>query len=448
MKKELKITGNRLFSQMIIFAIPVILSGVLQTLYNAADSLIVGRFDSANALGAVGSVTSVIHIFVNLFIGLTIGTNVIVARHFGGENMKMVKKASDTAIVTGLFSGIIVGAIGYFAAPDVARIMKIDPEIIDMSILYMKVYFLGMPFMALYNFIAAALRGIGDTKSPMISLIISGLVNVVLNYVFVRYLHMGVAGVAWATVISQIVSLIMILYMLKKSPVGFSAKSICFDKKAFINTVQIGLPASIQSITFSLSNTLLSSAINSFGAAAAAGSAIEGQIDGIIYVAVNSLTQTVTTFTSQSIGAGKNERIGRILAYGLAISMTIGAVLSYIAYNFMGSIIDLFAPGDAEVAKFAIVKFKYVIIPYFLVGFMEMPAGTLRGMSRTFISMIMSILGVCGVRILWLFLVFPFMRTPEVLFLCYPVSWFVTGVTYFIAYAIIKKQNEPSYSSP
>ncbi len=448
MKKELNITGNRIFGQMIIFAIPVILSGILQTLYNAADSLIVGRFDSANALGAVGSVTSVIHIFVNLFMGLTIGTNVIVARHFGGENMRLVKKSSDTAIITGLFAGIIVGAIGFFAAPAVARIMKIDPEIIDMSILYMRIYFLGMPFMALYNFISATLRGIGDTKSPMISLIISGLVNVVLNYILVRYFHMGVAGVAIATVISQIVSLLIILYMLKKSPVGFSLKSLCFDKKAFITTVQIGIPASIQSLTFSFSNTMMSSAINSFGAAAAAGSAIEGQIDGIIYVAVNAITQTVTTFTSQSIGAGKNERIGRILAYGLAISMTIGAVMSYASYKLMDAIINLFAPGDAEVAKFAIAKFKYVIFPYFLVGFMEMPAGTLRGMGRTFISMIMSILGVCGVRILWLFLIFPFMRTPEVLFLSYPVSWFVTGITYFIAYAIIKRKSKLAYSSP
>ena len=211
MRKEIDMTNGRLLPAMLSFAIPVILSSVLQTLYNAADSLIVGRYDSANALGAVGSVGPIVNMLVNLFMGLAIGTNVTVARYFGAGDMRRVKRTSDTAVITALVSGVIIGILGFFVAAPVARIVKIDPEIIDMSIIYMQILFLGMPFTALYNFISATLRGMGDTRNPMISLVASGALNVVLNIIFVKYFRMGVSGVALATVISQGVGFVMIL---------------------------------------------------------------------------------------------------------------------------------------------------------------------------------------------------------------------------------------------
>lgn len=446
MRKEIDMTNGRLLPAMLSFAIPVILSSVLQTLYNAADSLIVGRYDSANALGAVGSVGPIVNMLVNLFMGLAIGTNVTVARYFGAGDMRRVKRTSDTAVITALVSGVIIGILGFFVAAPVARLVKIDAEIIDMSIVYMQILFLGMPFTALYNFIAATLRGMGDTRNPMISLVSSGAINVVLNIIFVKYFRMGVSGVALATVISQGVGFVMILYMLKKSKIGFSVKNIEFDKKIMKFMTAIGIPSSIQAITFSLSNTIMISAINSFGAAAAAGHAVESQVEGILYVAINAITQTVTTFTSQNIGAGKLDRVGKVLSIGIMIALTEAIGLSLIAYGFKDFFNELFAPGDLEAARYALVKYQYIVIPYFTICFMEVPSGVLRGMGATVTSMLMSILGVCGIRLVWLLVLFPLNRTPEFLFVSYPVSWTATGAMYLLAYVIVKRRLVKAHS--
>lgn len=446
MKKDIDMINGNLLSPMLRFAMPIILSSILQTLYNAADSLIVGRYESSYALGAVGSVGSIVNMLVNIFMGLAIGANVTVARYFGAGDKKSVKATSDTAVVTAIISGIIIGIIGFFVADPVARLVKIDPEIIDMSIIYMKIFFLGMPFSALYNFIAATLRGIGDTKNPMIALVVSGMVNVVFNIIFVKYFGMGVAGVALATVISQALSFVMIFVMLKKSEIGFSIKNIKFDKRILKFMAGIGIPSSIQSITFSFSNTIMISAVNSFGAAAAAGHSVVLQIEGILYVAINALTQTVTTFTSQNIGAGKQNRISKIMVLGLIISTVEGIALSMLAYFSKDYFIELFAPGDIEAARFAIVKYKYIVIPYFTIALLEIPSGILRGMGATVTSMLMSILGVCGFRLIWLLILFPLNRTPEFLYLSYPFSWIVTGCMYMIAYAVIKKRAMKNYS--
>ncbi len=438
MKNKIDMVNGRLFPQMVSFALPLVLSSIMQTLYNAADSLIVGRYGSSNALGAVGSVGPIVNTLVNLFMGLAIGTNVTVARYRGEENGKMVRKTSDTAVITALISGIILGIIGVLISRPVAYAVKIDSEIVEMSILYMQIYFTGMPFLALYNFIAATMRGVGDTKNPMISLIASGAVNVVLNIIFVKYFFMGVAGVALATVTSQIIGFIMILFMLKKSEVGFSVRKIEFDKKILGITAKIGIPAGIQGITFNLSNIIMVSAINSFGAAAAAGHAAESQVENILYAAANSVSQTVTTFTSQNMGAGKYKRINSIMLCGFVLVIAADLVLSGTAYFFKDTIIEMFAPGDIEVARFAIVKFKYVVLPYAIIAIMEIPSGTLRGMGETMISMIMSIIGVCGFRFLWLLVLFPIYRTPEFLFTAYPASWAVTGIIYLCTYAYLR----------
>lgn len=440
MKKNIDIVNKKLFPSMIAFAIPLVLSSVLQTLYNAADSLILGRYESSNALGAVGSVGPLVNLFTNLFLGVATGTNVVIARYRGANNEKMVKKTSDTAIITGLVSGIIFGIFGFLMARPMANFFGIDAEIIDMSVLYMQIYFLGMPFVSLYNFISAVMRGIGDTKNPMKSLIISGASNVVMNVIFVKNFGMGVAGVALATVLSQLFGLIIIAVMLKKSEIGLSLKSIRFDNNIFKKTVAIGIPAGIQGMAFSLSNGIIVSAINSFGAAAAAGNAIISQPEGIVWVAINSIGIAVTTFVSQYIGAGRGKEIGKIMINGFIISGVLGLVMSGVFWFGRDIIIEMFAPGDAEVYKFAMIKAIYVLAPYALVSIMEVPAGMLRGMGATLISMIGSIVGVCGIRWTWLLVFFPKVKTLEFVYLCFPVSWIVTGVVFLIIYFVLKKR--------
>lgn len=439
MKKNIDIVNSKLFPAMIAFAIPLVLSSVLQTLYNAADSLILGRYESSNALGAVGSVGPMVNIFVNLFAGISTGTNIVIARYRGAGDEKMVKKTSDTALVTGLVSGIIIGIIGFLLARPVAVLFGIDPEIIDMSVLYMQIYFLGMPFVSLYNFVSATMRGIGDTRNPMISLIISGASNVVMNIIFVRNFGMGVAGVAIATVLSQLLGFIILAFMLKRSSIGLKFREIRFDKGIFSKTLRIGFPAGIQGITFALSNSIVMSAINSFGAAAA-GNAVMSQAEGIAWVAINSIGLTVTTFVSQYIGAGRSKELGRIMKNGFIISFTLGIFMSALFYGGRNIVTELFAPGDSEVAKFAMIKATYVILPYFLVAIMEIPAGMLRGMGATFVSMLGSILGVCGIRWTMLLLFFPIVNTLEFVYLCFPVSWVVTGIVFIIIYVILKKR--------
>ena len=278
----------------------------------------------------------------------------------------------------------------------------------------------------------------------MLCLIISGTINVIFNIIFVKEFSMGVAGVAIATVISQIVSAVMIIFMLKRSCVGLSVKKIKFDGKILKNTIKIGVPAGIQGMVFSLSNIITVSAVNSFGAAAAAANTVAGNIEGIIYVALNSITQTVTTFASQNIGAKKIYRLNPIMLRGLLITTVGGIALSLVSYIFKDVIIDIFAPGDEHVAELATIKFIYVIIPYFTVGLMEIPAGMLRGMDETFIAMVMSIMGVCVFRIVWQLFIFPLHRTLEFLYISYPISWIGTGIVYMIAYIILKKKLEQS----
>lgn len=440
MKKEIDMINGRLMPQMLRFALPIVLSSVLQTLYNSADSLVVGRWGSANALAAVGSVGPIVNIVLNLFMGLAAGTNILAARFWGAGNKELVKRTSDTAVITAVISGILSAVLGVMVAAPVAKIVKLDPDIIDMGILYMRIYFLGLPFTAIYNFAASTLRGIGDTKGPMLCLIVSGLVNVVFNIIFVKYCGMQVEGVAIATVMSQIVSAVMVMYMLIKSKVGFSLKDFTPEKKIFLQTLKIGIPAGLQSMVFSISNTIVISAINSFGASAAAANTVVSQPENIVYVAVNSITQTVATFTSQNIGAKKTERLNPILMRGFAISILGAMVMSAGFYVIRHWLCELFAPGDAEVAKYALIKFNFVLAPYFLVAFMEMPGGSLRGMGNTLASMIMSIVGVCGVRIVWLLCIFPLYRTLEFLYVSYPISWVATGIAYLAAYAILKKR--------
>ncbi len=433
MKKRIDMINGKLLPEMLKFAIPIILSGILQTLYNAADALVIGRYESSYALGAVGSVSSIVNLLVNIFMGLAIGTNVVVARYFGQGDRRRVKKASDTAVVTAVVSGIIIGIIGFFMSDPVARLVKIDPEIIDMSITYMQIFFLGMPFSSLYNFIAATLRGIGDTKNPTISLVVSGAVNVVFNIIFVKYFKMGVAGVALATVVSQALAFAMIFVMLKKSEIGFSLKNIQFDKKILQLMSGIGIPSCIQSTTFSFSNTIMISAVNSFGAAAAAGHSVVLQVEGILYVAINALAQTVTTFTSQNIGAGNLDRAKKgtstALAMSLGISFSISAVLWILAPQFA----RLFSQ-EAEVADFCVLFLRQNIFFLAIASFTQVYSGTLRGAGDSKTPMFIMLFSYVAFRQVYLFIVKQVCYTPNLVGFGYPAGWIVCATLTMLYY--------------
>ena len=452
MKKNVDMINGKLLSNMILFAFPVLMTGVLQTLYSSADAFIVGRYDSALALGAVGSSTSTINMIIGLFIGIALGTNVLVARYFGAGNMEKVKKATYTGFIISIVSGIAAMIAGLFLADPVARMLKLDADIIDMAILYMKIYFLGIPFMSMYNFLSSALRGIGDSKNPMYCSVSMGALNVILNIVFVKYMSMGVAGVAIATVISQAFSVVLVLIILAKSEIGFRLKEISFDKKICVDTIKIGLPSGLQGTIFSFSNTINISGVNYFGAAAATGNSVALQVEGLLYAALNSITVSVVPFVSQNIGAKKPEKINKILFTGWGLAITVGLVLSTLSYLLKYQLVDIFTSSEepalkAEIIKYAVTKFRWTILTYFLVGFMEIPGGVLRGMGKTFMSMLMSVVGVCCFRITWQLLVFPLFLTPDVLFMAYPISWIATGMAYTVAYIIVKKKFDKKYLS-
>lgn len=450
MKRKVDMINGKLLPNMLLFAVPIILSGVLQTLYNSADSIVVGRYESSLALGAVGSTTSIINMVVSLFTGMSLGTNVLVARYYGAGDAEKTKKAADTGIILALVSGLLAAFVGYFLAEPIAEIMKLDKDIIDMSVLYMKIFFWGVPFTSLFNFMAAALRGIGDSKNPMYCSVTAGAVNVILNIIFVKYFKMGVAGVAVATVIAQAVSAVMAFFMLKASEIKLMIRKLQFNGRMCRDTILLGFPAGLQGAVFSFSNTINISGVNSFGAAAATANSIALQVEQLLYAVINSVTQAIIPFTSQNIGAKKKERITKILFTGWGIAIVMGIVSSVIAYALKLPIIDIFAPGNADglksdIIKYAIIRFKLVILLYCLLGFMEIPGGVLRGMGKTMLSMIMSVVGICGFRITWQLFVFPQNHTMGVLMAGYPISWIATGVAYTVAYIIVKEKFDKQY---
>ncbi len=453
MKKTVDMINGKIVKNMILFAIPVILGNVLQILYSSADSFVVGRYDSALALGAVGITSSIVSLFISLFVGMSLGTNVLVARFYGKNDKKMVKLATDTGIIVAIVAGILCAIAGIALASPLAYLIKIDEEIIDMSILYMKIYFLGVPFTAVFNAMAAALRGIGDSKNPMYCMITTGALNVVLNIIFVKFLKMGVAGVATATVISQAVSVVMVFFMLRKSEIGFRLRKIGFEKKMCLDTIMIGLPTGLQGVVFCISTMIMASGVNYFGAAAVTGDSIVCQIEGLLYAVASSITQTVIPFASQNLGAKKIERINKIFISGLGLSMGSVAILSVVVYIFRYNIIEMFSPSSnndpalqADIIKYALAKINWAMMPYFTLGFMETSNGMLRGIGRNVLAMITGIGGVLGIRVSWLLIIFPIFHTAEMLYVAYPISWTVIGIINTLAYIAAKRQLDRQHS--
>lgn len=449
MKKsyEMDMCNGPIFKKLLIFALPLMLSGILQLLFNAADIVVVGKFTGSHALAAVGSTGALINLFVNVFIGFSIGTNVLVAQYFGARDEKNVQETVHTSILLGIVGGFILIVAGIVFAKPMLEWMDTPDNVLEHAVLYMRIYFVGMPAMLVYNFGAAILRAIGDTKRPLYYLLSAGVINVVLNLFFVIVLDMGVAGVAAATVASQVVSAVLIVRCLMQSEgiYRLNLHELKLHRKKLVRIVQIGLPAGLQGAVFSLSNVLIQSSVNSFGSVAMAGNTAAGNIEGFVYTSMNAIYQTALSFTSQNVGGGRQDRIPKIIFQCMAIVIVIGAVMGNLAYQCGPFLLGIYS-SDPEVIQFGMSRMQIICQWYFLCGIMDVAVGILRGLGYSVIPMLVSLTGACGLRVLWIFTVFEWKHSLFVLYLSYPITWIVTFTVHLICLLVIWKRKKGAWA--
>lgn len=426
--------------KMLVFTIPLMFSGILQLLFNAADTIVVGRYAGKEALAAVGSTSSLINLLVNLFMGLSVGANILAARYYGAKKEEDMQETVHTSITVAAVSGVILAILGNLFAKPLLELMGSPEDVIDLAALYVKIYFLGMPVTLIYNYGAAILRAIGDTKRPLYYLTAAGVVNVVLNLIFVIKLDLSVAGVAMATVISQCVSVILLLRCMCKMEGSYrlELKKLGIIKEKAWLLLRHGLPAGLQGSVFSLSNVLIQSSINSFGSIAMAGASAAANIEGFVYTAMNAFQQTALCFTSQNLGGGKYDRIGRVMCNCLIMVTVTGVVMGGGCYLFGERLLRIYS-SDAEVIGYGLTRMQWICLPYFLCGLMDVMVGMLRGLGYAIAPMCVSMIGACGFRILWIVTVFARFHTLDVLYSSYVVSWIITGGTHFICFLLIWK---------
>ena len=438
---EIDMTSGPIVSKTIRFAIPLALSGILQLLFNAADIIVVGQFVGPTALAAVGSTSALIQLIVNLFIGLSIGVNVLVARYYGAGATKDLRETVHTSVLISLISGVVLVFIGIALSRPLLELMGTPADVIDQAVLYMRIYFVGMPVMMLYNFGSAILRAVGDTQRPLYFLFIAGVINVILNLIFVIVFHMGVEGVAIPTVISQCVSAALVLFCLVKSDTVYRVdlKKLRITKHKLWQMVKIGVPAGIQSATFSISNVLIQSSVNSFGSIAMAGSTAGSNIDGFVWTAMDAFTQSTLSFTSQNFGAKKFHRITKVIWYNLLLVTGVGLVLGIGAY-LAGPVLLQIYSTDPEVIRYGVERMLLECAPYAICGIMNVMVGAMRGFGSSLSPMMASIFGVCVLRVVWIYTIFPLDRTFFMLFLSYPVTWVVTSIIEVACFLVIRKK--------
>ena len=438
---RMDMTEGPLTSKIIRFTIPVMLTAILQLLFNTADVIVVGRFTGKTALAAVGSTGSLINLLVSLFMGLSIGTNVLVARYQGARDDKSVSETVHTSIALGVIGGLILLIIGIAATRPLLEMMATPEDVIDQSTIYMRILFLGMPLNLILNFGAAVLRAIGDTKRPLYYLTIAGIINLFLNIFLVTVFSLGVAGVAIATVISEGVSCVLILLCLKHETgaIRLYFNRIKINPSKCVDIMKIGLPAGLQGCIFSISNVLIQSSVNSFGSTVMAGNTAASNIEGFVYVSMNSLHQTCISFTSQNFGAGKFKRIRKVLINCLVIVAITGLVLGNSAY-FFGKFLLSAYNNEAEVISYGLIRLSIISTMYFLCGLMDVMVGAMRGIGYSILPMIVSLIGACGLRIVWIYTVFVQFRTLDILFISYPVTWTITFLSHLTCYFIVTRK--------
>ena len=442
---EIDMCNGSLLPKILLFSIPLMMSSILQLLFSAADMVVVGRFAGSSALAAVGANASLINLLTNLFIGFSVGANVLVARFYGAKKEKEISETVHSAIVLSLLCGLGLMVFGMVVAPQILELMGTPHDVLGQAVLYIRIYFAGMPVILLYNFGSAILRAVGDTQRPLYYLSAAGMINIILNLIFVIGFHLGVAGVALATVISQIVSALLILRCMSKMEGGCQVewKKLRMKKEKVVQIVRIGFPAGLQGTVFSLSNVLIQSSVNSFGSVAMAGNTAASNIEGFIYMAMNSYHQTALSFTSQNFGAGNFKRIGKVLAECLALVAGVGLLMGWAAYLCGNQLLGIYS-SDPRVIEVGLMRLSVICTTYCLCGIMDVLVGALRGLGYAVMPMIVSLVGACGFRILWIFTVFQWRRSLLSLYISYPVSWALTGGVHMICFLWVRKKQAAS----
>ena len=440
-KYEIDMCNGTIMDKLISFALPLMISGMLQLMFNAVDIIVVGRFTGSQALAAVGSTTALICTFTNLFIGVSLGANVLAARFYASGKTKEMSETVHTAILLALISGIAMSVIGILCARESLVLIATPDDIIEQAALYLRIYFSGMPFFMLYNYGAAILRAVGDTKRPLMYLIAAGTANAVLDLILVIIFKMGVAGVAIGTITSQFISCVLVIRCLCKTDAIYKLyiSKLRIKKYYLIQILKVGLPAGIQSTVINFSNVLLQSSVNSFGEIAMAGYTAANNILGFLYVSVNSVTQACMSFTSQNYGVRKFKRMDKVLANCAILSIIVSVVIGGGSYLLGHQILGIYTKQE-DVIQCGMEILSISTIPYFLCGLMDMIPGSMRGVGYSAVTMILSIIGTVGTRLVWIYGVFPEHRSLYVLFMSYPVSWGLTIVMQAICLVFVRRK--------
>ena len=451
---EMDMCNGPLLGKILRFSFPLMLSGILQLLFNAADIVVVGQFTGHQALAAVGSTSSLINLLVNVFIGMAVGVNVVLARYYGAGDYKNGSQTVHTAILLSLVSGVALIFVGVLLAEPLLSLMGTPNDVLDQAALYMRIYFVGMPVVMLYNFGAAVLRAVGDTKRPLYYLMIAGVVNVALNLFFVIVCGMGVDGVALATVISQCISAGLILWCLLRIDgiCHLDLKHLHIYKDKLFQIIRVGLPAGLQGAVFSISNVLIQSSINSFGSQVMAGNTACSNLEGFVYTAMNSIYQAALSFVGQNMGAKKYSRISKIMKICLLLVFGVGLGMCLLMLLFGRPLLSIYS-SDATVIDYGYLRMEIIFFTYYFCGMMDVMGGILRGMGYSILPMIVSLTGACGLRILWIVTVFAWRPTLFILYISYPISWLITFVVHFICFLVVRRKlpktdGEPSAPEP
>lgn len=434
---EIDMCHGPLLGKILRFSVPLMFSGILQLLFNAADIVVVGQFTGSDALAAVGSTGPLNNLIVNIFLGLSIGSSVLVARYYGAQDWRNVHDVVHTSMLLSAIFGVILIFLGVLLAGPLLELMGTPENVLDQAVLYMRIIFAGMPAMMIYNFGAAILRAVGDTRRPLIFLLIAGIINVALNLFFVIVLNMGVAGVALATVLSQCISAALVVLCLLKSDGCYQLylRDLHISKDKLFEIIRIGLPAGIQGAVFSISNVLIQSSINSFGSIAVAGNTAASNIEGFVYTSMNSLYQASLSFTSQNVGAMQAKRIIPVLLRCLGCVIAIGVGLSALALLFGNQLLGIYS-SDPQVIEYGLGRMSVVCLTYFLCGMMDVTCGSIRGMGYSVTPTVVSLAGACGLRVLWIFSIFLLNRSLFVLYLSYPISWAITFAAHLVCFIV------------
>ncbi|MBR6237663.1 MAG: MATE family efflux transporter [Lachnospiraceae bacterium] len=440
-KYEMDMCNGPILGKILIFTLPLIASGILQLLFNAADMVVAGRFAGSVALAAVGATSSLINLLINVFLGLSVGSNVVIAHFYGAKMDKEVSETVHTSVMLALIGGVFLCIVGLLAASPLLRLMGTPEEILPHSVAYMRIYFIGMPVMLLYNFGAAILRAVGDTRRPLYYLTFAGVINVILNVIFVVFFKMGVKGVAFATIISQAVSALLVLRVLavSESVIKLELSKLSVNKDKLLRIAKIGLPAGFQGSLFSISNVLIQSSVNSFGAIAVAGNTAAMNLEGFVYNSMNAFHQTAISFTGQNMGARKHDRVKKILVSCLGCVLVTGIVMGLLSYVFGERLLSMYSK-DAEVIDYGLKRMAVIMLTYYLCGIMDVMVGTLRGMGYSIMPMIVSLMGACVFRIIWIFTVFRLIHTPKCLYISYPISWGLTFSVHLICFIFVARR--------